>query len=59
MYYPAVKEEDQSVMDVNNLNSSLEIPNSAPIYAGGLIAFSCVLFIIILFLLMFGIKTKR
>ena len=57
IYINAIKNNSAEVMSVINSSDNLEIANSAPIYAGSLIALSCFLIIFLMFLLMF--KSKK
>ena len=52
IYVTAIKEEDQEVMSIEDYRS-LEVANSMPVYAGPLIAFSCFLIVLTVFLFMF------
>ena len=59
IYLNAIKESSEEVFQVFDTTNSLEVANSAPIYAGPLIATSCFLLIITLFAFLFGFKRKQ
>ncbi len=58
IYLNAVKEKDEKVIETFNTTTPLEVANSMPIYGGYLIATSCFLIIVLLYLVMFKRKKK-
>ncbi len=58
IFINVIKQSDADVMEVFDSTNQLEIANSVPIYSGYLIATSCFLIILLLFLRIFGRKNK-
>ena len=59
IYITVIKEKSKEIINVLDNTSSLEIANSTPIYTGPLIATSCFLIIIVVFLLLFYKKRSH